>query len=158
METTKDETIYPTKTCFDDAAHFFNFQCIDAAKNGLPKEYVDQWVLVHGICEADDGIYSHAWVETADRKLALDFGIKSGEKICLEWTRSKFYAHRKVQETITYTPMQMAYASLLNGKTSGPWRKAIYKLTSDYDPKRRLNPRAERIGTHVSVRRANYSR
>ncbi len=120
----KDNTIYPTGTCFDDA--------LDFIMRERPKEYL----LVHGICTADDGDdYAHAWVEAVDQKTAIGFGLAEvdGKKVEIgyEVDIEEFYERMRVSEKTKYGFWDMVRENHAKG-TYGPWEEKYLKLCKDY--------------------------
>lgn len=107
--------IQPTHTCFDDA---LDMLC-DFYR--LRKELVPDLRLVHGICQADDGPFAHAWLEDDTTSQVLFVGLVDGERVNLACDRKEFYEHAHVRECTRYT---IDEAIWLNRKHEnfGPWQ------------------------------------
>lgn len=124
------KNIYPTGTCFDDAMDWFMKNYKD--KNNL--------LLVHAICEKDDGeLYSHAWCEHDNQ--AFGFGLieHEGEQVfCCYCTDIKdYYDYFKVKKKSKYDITKVLLNNVLY-KTYGPWRQEYLELC--HDRKKKTKP------------------
>lgn len=122
----KDDTIYPTGTCFDDCATF------------IARSYESKlgYKLVHGICLLENGkLYAHAWIELPSHDEAMGFGLAiindKEEKVIYTASISDFYDRFKVYETTKYDYFE-AMDNFINKKTHGPWEEKYLKLCNDY--------------------------
>lgn len=131
----------PTHNCFDDAVEFF----IALGSEETPREEIDKYVLVHGICIAPDGTdYVHAWVEHAD-DFVVQAGLVDGVRRYLRIERVNFYESWNVREFTVYTLDELTRAcERSRGGTSGPWLPKYQALQQKNA--RRKGPRVWRVG------------
>lgn len=118
--------VHPTHTCFDDALDIFDHVPIS-----------DNYVVVHGICNAPAGPFAHAWVEERG-KIIWQGGILDGRRGYYAMSLGLFYMHFAITKTSRYSIKQAAY---LNGASGhyGPWRDE-YKQLLGSEVRARLVP------------------
>ncbi len=145
-------TLLPTLTCFDDCARYLFHQVVKDQTASTSR--LDRFRLVHGVCNAclqDDATirpYSHAWIVDITDKTVIDFGKDDDGKVyAVKIDQKSFHASRRVSESVTYTLKEAALANAVTD-SSGPWRRFLYELTSDYDPDNRRQLQADRLGTY----------
>lgn len=112
-------TIYPTRTCFDDVLE----HQVELA--GREPELAARQLVVHGICLApedtqDDGTrFAHAWVEDGDMLWQSGL-LEDGTKVWYGMARDEWYAKMRVQDVTRYT-LGQALAENYTSAHFGPW-------------------------------------
>lgn len=116
------ETIYPTGTCFDDAAEFLE----TLARNGVP---FSEYRLCHGIMvnKVDGHRFAHAWVELGD--VVFFCGILDGKRDYFSARKEEYYADGHVEQVTRYTPQEVLRENLKH-RTYGPWKPEYLELCS----------------------------
>lgn len=126
-------TLYPTHTCFDDAAEFL----LGRANELRLEKTSNRLKLVHGILRAPDGILlSHAWVEE-DGEVAWDHGKlhpSCQEKVIVRYSnREDYYSKLAILECTRYS-IEDAYSENKKYGTFGPWLDKYKVLCRDNKP------------------------
>lgn len=134
----------PTQTCFDDALDFISevmwlLKGQLRSNDGEVREYLERFVVVHGICLTPDGQpYAHAWVEEMDVRV-WQGALLNGARIFHPQNRTTFYVERRVQESTRYS---VAEAARENERTDhfGPWVEKYRALCGNRPQKVPIEP------------------
>jgi hypothetical protein len=130
-DTKPERVIYPTGTCFDDAADYINGRFETDHTPGLERKLV----LVHAICHNPDTgrDYAHAWVE--EDGFAVYCGILNGERGWFAARVDDYIAAFKARDITRYSCRDLL-ANCRRSKSTGPWKPeylALLKKTCDLD-------------------------
>ena len=132
LENGEEINFKPTKKCFTDTIEFLENE---AKTNDNFHKNISKYKVVHAICRAIDGYYSHAWVEVEESNgeiTIIDSKIFNNEKVyCFLQTRDEYYKGLKVKEFKKYTVQEVVYLNI-KYETYGPWEERFLKLCSDY--------------------------
>ena len=115
----------PTGTCFDDALDFVS-ELLAASTGDAKLRWIQQLIIVHGICITPDGEpYAHAWVEHLEK--VWQGTLLQGQRAFYPTQREKFYEERRVMESTRYTVRE---AMRMNEQHDnfGPWEERYLRL------------------------------
>lgn len=126
---TRETTIYPTTTCFDDS-----LENLTLLIQENPSRLTDgSLLIVHGIINPDGKEIAHAWIEL-DGKTVVDSGILDGEKITYSVSLEEYYRQAKITDTTKYMPVDAAGIENRTGMF-GPWEERYRRLCPDLQEK-----------------------
>lgn len=133
--TNKNETLFPTGTCFDDTFEIVRMLMMPGFMNHTPKK--DWPVIYHGLVRSpmninSNEIFAHAWVGRFG-KLYQIFRLGDDNTNIAEFTPEQFADLYEIIESTTYDLDEIiAMAKRNPSSTSGPWIQRYIEKCKDW--------------------------